>query len=441
MIIRILEEALRRKPRRVLAAVLSVMVGAALAAALLNLSLDLSGKMARELRSYGANILVQPETAAVQLEIGGVSIAPSSARGGIDENDLVMLKTIFWRNNIVGFAPFLSEFVEVGEARAVLTGTWFDKTLSLPQGYTVDSGTAKSQAGAAEDIFQTGVKTISPWWQVEGEWARDEDTEAAMVGAALARKLGLEVDESFSLRYGKRTQVLRISGLITTGGYEEEQIFVSLAMAQRLLGLTKGVDRVLVSALIEPDSALRSDLRGIDPSEMTPEQYAIWYCSPIISAVITQIKEVLPGMEVKPIRQITDAEGAFLKKMSLLMILLSIAALSAAVMAVMTAMTASILERRTEIGLLKSIGADSGQVALLFLSEAGLIGLAGGLAGYMAGLGFAAFIGRQVFSTAVSPQPVLLPVTLVLGLGVALTGSALPVRKALRLDPVILLKR
>lgn len=218
------------------------------------------------------------------------------------------------------------------------------------------------------------------------------------------------------------------------------QIFVPLPTAQALLGLSRGADKVLVSALTLPDDKLRSDLQGLDPAKMTPEQYATWYCSPIMGAVVTQIKEVLPATSVKPIRQIAEAEGVFVSKVGFLATLLTVTALAASALAVMTTMTAVVLERRAEIGLMKAIGADGGQIALIFLSEAGLIGLAGGLLGYLAGLELAGFIGRQVFAAAVALPPVVLPVTLALALGVALLGSAQPVRQAVRLEPVMLLR-
>ncbi|MBI3977085.1 MAG: ABC transporter permease [Chloroflexi bacterium] len=440
MLIRIVGDALRRRTRRAAAALLALTVGTALATALLGISLDITTRMAGELRSYGANILVVPEFAGVELAMGGITIRPPAARGAIDETQLPKLKTIFWRHNVVGFAPFLSAVVEVAGQQVALTGTWFDRPVSLPAGAAVRTSFAGSQQTREAEVFRTGVRSIAPWWQVEGTWAEDRDDGAAMVGRAVARQAGLKVGDAFAVSYAGRVQTLRAVGVVTTGGYEDDQIFVGLPIAQRLLGLSRGADRVLVSALVEPDDRLRPDLRGLDPARMTPEQYATWYCSPIIGAVITQVKEALPGTEVKPVRQIAEAEGAFLSKVALLMALLTLATLAASALAMMTTMTAGVLERRTEIGLMKAIGADGGQIALIFLAEAGVIGLAGGLFGYLAGLGLAGFVGRQVFAAAVVPPLVLLPLALVLALGVALAGSALPVRQAMRLDPVGLLR-
>jgi len=437
---RILREALRRHPRRAVTAVLAVAVGTALATGLLGVSLDITEKMARELRSYGANILVTPRAAGLQLEIGDITISPPNADGRIDENELARLKTIFWRHNIVGFAPFVSGVVRVGDDRAVLTGTWFDKPVTLPAGVAVRTEFAREEKTTEAEVFRTGVRAIASWWQVEGEWASDGDAGMAMVGARVAARLGLRPGRTFKVRYDDRERTLQVAGLITTGGDEEEQIFVPLSTAQRLLGLAFGVDKVLVSALVEPDDKLRSDLRGLDPSEMTPEQYETWYCSPIMAAVLTQIEEALPDTRAAPIRRIADAEGAFLSKIGLLMTLLTVTALLGAALAVMTTMTAAVLERRAEIGLMKAIGADDRQVALIFLSQASLIGLSGGLLGYLAGLWVTAVIGRQVFATAVPLPLVVLPITLFLALAVALAGSVLPVRRATRFHPVVLLR-
>ena len=65
--------------------------------------------------------------------------------------------------------------------------------------------------------------------------------------------------------------------------------------------------------------------------------------------------------------------------------------------------------------------------------------MTGGLLGYLAGMGLTAFIGQQVFAATVSLPPLVLPVTVALALGVALAGSALPVRRAMQFEPAILL--
>jgi len=440
MLLRLLKDTLRRRTRRLLVTVLAVTTGASLAAALLGISLDITGQMGRELRAYGANILASPAGGDLRLEIGGVPVRVSGERVLLDENELVKLKTIFWRHNVMGFAPYLTALAQVNGQTVAVTGTWFEKSLTLPKGAAIRTGFAKTQDASVETTFRTGVKIIAPWWQVQGAWVQDDDLGSAMVGAGLARRMGWQIGDEITATVEDRAARFRIVGLVSTGGYEEDQVFAALPAAQALLGLSRGADRVQISALVEPGSNLRPDLRGLDPSEMTPEQYATWYCSPIMGAVITQIKEVLPNTDVRPIRQISQAEVDFLGKVGLLMTLLTVTALSGSALAVMTAMTASVMERRAEIGLMKAIGADDGHIVLIFLSEAALIGLAGGVAGYGLGLGLAQGLARTVFSVSGAVPPVVLPITLLLALAVALLGSAVPVRQAVRFEPVLLLR-
>jgi putative ABC transport system permease protein len=440
MLLRLLKDTLRRRTRRLLVTVLAVTTGASLAAALLGISLDITGQMGRELRAYGANILASPAGGDLRLEIGGVPVRVSGERVLLDENELVKLKTIFWRHNVMGFAPYLTALAQVNGQTVAVTGTWFEKSLTLPKGAAIRTGFAKTQDASVETTFRTGVKIIAPWWQVQGAWVQDDDLGSAMVGAGLARRMGWQIGDEITATVEDRAARFRIVGLVSTGGYEEDQVFAALPAAQALLGLSRGADRVQISALVEPDSNLRPDLRGLDPSEMTPEQYATWYCSPIMGAVITQIKEVLPNTDVRPIRQISQAEVDFLGKVGLLMTLLTVTALGGSALAVMTAMTASVMERRAEIGLMKAIGADDGHIVLIFLSEAALIGLAGGAAGYVLGLGLAQGLARTVFSVSGDVPPVVLPITLLLALAVALLGSAVPVRQAVRFEPVLLLR-
>ena len=440
MLLRLLKDTLRRRTRRLLITVLAVTTGASLAAALLGISLDITGQMGRELRAYGANILASPAGGDLRLEIGGVPVRVSGERVLLDENELVKLKTIFWRHNVMGFAPYLTALAQVNGQTVAVTGTWFEKSLTLPKGAAIRTGFAKTQDASVETTFRTGVKIIAPWWQVQGAWVQDDDLGSAMVGAGLARRMGWQIGDEITATVEDRAARFRIVGLVSTGGYEEDQVFAALPAAQALLGLSRGADRVQISALVEPDSNLRPDLRGLDPSEMTPEQYATWYCSPIMGAVITQINEVLPNADVHPIRQISQAEVDFLGKVGLLMTLLTVTALGGSALAVMTAMTASVMERRAEIGLMKAIGADDGHIVLIFLSEAALIGLAGGAAGYVLGLGLAQGLARTVFSVSGDVPPVVLPITLLLALAVTLLGSAVPVRQAVRFEPVLLLR-
>jgi putative ABC transport system permease protein len=103
-------------------------------------------------------------------------------------------------------------------------------------------------------------------------------------------------------------------------------------------------------------------------------------------------------------------------------------------------MTTSVIERRKEIGLMKSIGAQNQKIVTLFLLETIFIGIIGGILGYMIGVILSQFIGISVFSTTISPQVIVIPFVLGISIGVSLLASILPVRKAIKVEPAIVLR-
>ncbi len=439
---RLLWKSVRGRTSRMALASGAVAVAAALASALLSVALDIGEKVAKELRAFGANIVVGPKQDALELEIGGLRYATAAQAAYLEEADLPKIKTIFWGYNILGFAPFLSASVDLGEpgTPVLLVGTWFDREVPLPQSprkFTFATGSVR-EVKSEETSFRTGLRAIAPWWRVEGRWVENPRDEA-MLGGALARRLGVGPGDRISLRADRTTRAFRIAGLVRTGGPEEDQVFVDLAAAQALLRLPGKVDRVQVSALVKPDDALA--LRGRrNPQGLPPEEYERWYCSPYIDAVLYQIEEAIPGARAKAVRQVAEAEGAFLGRLTLTMLLVASVAMAAAGLGVMATMTTTVLERRQEIGLMKAIGAEPGQIARQFLVEAGVCGLVGGGLGSGAGLVLARFIGTQVFQAPIVPNPVTVPFVLGLAVFVALLGAVVPTRRAARLDPVVTLR-
>ncbi len=103
---------------------------------------------------------------------------------------------------------------------------------------------------------------------------------------------------------------------------------------------------------------------------------------------------------------------------------------------ILTIMWISVNERTTEIGLAKAIGAGSGQILGLFLLEASLLSLIGGVLGVGIGMGIARIVRLLVPGLPVqTPVPYVLA-ALAVSLVVGLASGALPARRAARLSPV-----
>lgn len=408
MLFRILKNSFLKRPKSVFLVFLSVAMGAAVATAFLGIAGEISHKMALELRSYGANILLEPS--AVE---GG---------GFLREDDLPKIKTVFWKYNITGFTPYLfgvAEFSAGGKKeRGVVSGTWFAKQLEVP----------------GEDPSVQGIRGIAPWWDVQGEWPGGADE--AIVGATLAKRLGLAAGKDLEVAVRGRTHRFRVVGVVTTGGYEEEQLFAPLVTVQELLQQQGKVSRVLVSALTVP----MDDFGKKDPATMSKDEYEKWYCTAYVTSVAKNVEEVMAGSRAKPVWQIASAEGALLKKLNSVMLFLTILALGASATAVSTSLMASMAERSPEIALMKSVGADRFQISAIFIGETLIISVAGGVTGYLFGDQLAEVISRTVFNSTIASPLWLFPTAIVSALVVAIAGSVAPLRRALLIEPVRVLK-
>ncbi|MDP2728440.1 MAG: ABC transporter permease, partial [Dehalococcoidia bacterium] len=223
MLLRLLKETFWRRRQRVAVTVLAIVIGSALATALFAIYADIMDRMAQELRSYGANILVTPKSESLEISIGGTSYNPAQEPSYLEEDSLARLKTIFWRNNILGFAPSLTLAARVGQTGepVAVTGTWFEKDVVIPKGTQIRSTFAQPTKAATDTTFRTGVKKVSPWWRLtEGKWPGEDARNEALLGQSLARRLGLRAGDSVQVGYGSMNRELRISGILTTGGPE-----------------------------------------------------------------------------------------------------------------------------------------------------------------------------------------------------------------------------
>jgi putative ABC transport system permease protein len=435
MLSRILRGSLVRRRRLKLLSLLAVTLGITVATTVGTIGLDVGDKVNRELRSFGANISVTAAADGIRATVGGVDLRPAGAGAYLPQDDLIKLKSIFWRNNIVAFAPFVYVPVEIKGRRAVLVGTWFQKQLQIDKSET----------------FRTGLGLLHPNWIIRGEWPGDGGGSACLMGQRLASLLGAHPGENLVVERapmpatadasreavaGPHSMPIEVRGVLETGGPEDDQIFAPLEIVQAFAGLQGKVRRVEISALTKPQDAFaRSDV-----TRLSPEAFERWYCTPYVSSIAYQIQQSIPGAEAKPVYRVAETEGKILNQVSLLMWILAAAALATAALAVASVMLANVLERRTEIGLYKSLGSTDARVAALFLLEAASVGLAGGVAGFFAGGLLAKRLGSTVFGASTSFQWIILPMAVALALVVTLAGSALPLGRGLRISPATVLR-
>jgi putative ABC transport system permease protein len=442
MFFRLLMESFRRQRRRKLLAGIAILLGTTAVTAMLALATTIGDRIHKELAVYGANIIVYPKTDLLDVKIGGVDVKPATGGSYLKASDLPKLKNIFWANNITGISPELPLQIDgTTPSGALLSasaiGLWFDHAL------TPDPASLK-----------TGAPQLHPWWKIQGAWPQQasngtQDSDA-VIGTILAAKLNLKIGDRLPITLPPangltpgtpRSYTLRVTGIVSTGDDTDKQILLPLSTAQSLAGLPDAVRRVEISARTKPEDAFAR----VNPDTLTPAKREIWYCRPYANSIAYQIREAIPTAQADQLRRVEQSEGNVLNRISGLMWLVSAAALLAAGFAVSAAMATAVLERRGEIGLMRSLGASKSAIALLFYAETGLLAIFTGALGYLVGSGLAAWLGARIFTgdgtTAEAIlNPVLLPVVVALALIVAIAGSTPSIRAALRLDPSAILR-
>lgn len=428
MFFRLLMESFRRQRRRKMLAGIAILLGTTAVTAMLALATTIGDRIHKELSAYGANIIVYPKSDLLDVKIGGADIKPATGGSHLHESDLKKLHTIFWANNITGISPELPLQLNVttpaGETvNAGGLGLWFHHTLTDDPGSLV-----------------TGAPALHPWWKLNGSWPKEHGATAsvadAVIGSALASSLHVKIGDTLPMA---SHVALRITGIVSTGDNIDKQILLPLSVAQSIAGLPDAVSRIEVSARTKPEDAFARK----NPDTLSPEQHEIWYCRPYANSIAYQIREAIPGAQAEQVRRIEQSEGTILARISGLMWLVSAAALLAAGFAVSAAMATAVLERRAEIGLMRSLGASKGSIALLFYAETGLLAVFAGALGYLLGSGLAAWLGARIFTgdtAAAVLNPVLLPVVVALALVVAIAGSTPSIRAALAVNPSTILR-
>ncbi len=407
--------ALVRQKNRFALIALTVALGVSLAAAMLNVMFDVGDKVNQELKAYGANITVTPKNSAVLKDVYGLE----NTSEYLNEADVGKIKTIFWTNNIVAFAPSLAGNLTLADGSEIpAVGTWFEHEMTLPTGET----------------FSTGDIEMKSWWQVSGNYPVEGNNEV-LVGQKLAAAKNIKVGDTIGYKNFDGTQgALKVSGIVTGGGDEDNQLLMDLAVMQKILNLPGKIDSIDVSAITTPENELARKAAA-NPDMLSQQEREIWYCTAYVSAIAYQIEEVIANSSARPVRQIAESEGKILDKTQLLMLLITILSLLSAALGVSNLVSANIMERSRELGLLKAIGATNFGVIILILTEIFIAGCVGGVVGYFLSLGLAQIIGTTVFGSAIANNIVVVPIVTVLMILILLTGSLPAIRMLLSLQP------
>ncbi|MDU6783635.1 ABC transporter permease [uncultured Peptoniphilus sp.] len=417
---RIVKGALFRQKGKMALIAFTVALGASLATSMLNTMLGVGDKVNQELKTYGANINVLPKEASLLDDLYGMQEKEGQVQKYLKESELPNIKTIFWAYNIVDYTPYLNTWVSCNNdsKHTKMVGTWFNNHMNLPTGESVD----------------TGMIRLKNWWEVQGEWLSENDSDSVMLGKIYADRNGFKVGDEIQLKSNNLDKKLKVKGIFSSGSDEDAFIYATLKTAQEFAGVTGVVNKVEVSALTTPDNDLARKAAK-NPLSLTIKEWEVWYCTAYVSAICYQITEVMTDSVAKPIRQVAESEGDILNKTTLLMVLITVLTLIGSGFGISNLITASVMERSNEIGLQKAIGASNGRIISIILVEIILTAIFGTVIGYGVGLLLTQIIGLTVFGSAIAPTAMVVPIVAILIILVTILGSIPAIRYLLNLNP------
>ncbi|EPF27737.1 hypothetical protein HMPREF9195_02237 [Treponema medium ATCC 700293] len=371
MYLKMITSSLIRRRSRMLVALLAIAIGSTVLSGLLTIYYDIPRQMGTVFRSYGANLI----------------FLPAESESKITQEQIGAIKQVIDPEKLVGFAPYIYQSAKVNE-----------------QPYMI----------AATDL--ASAKSNSPYWLIRGDWPHNK--KEVLIGHEISRNIELSVGDTFIVNTPKpngdvTVNECTVSGIVTTGGVEEEFIFMSLEDIKGIIGYDDQFDVIECS---------------IDGNQE--------YLKSIADTVSKQVNGITPRL----VKRVTESQDVVLSKLQALVWIVTIIVLFLTMICVTTTMMAVVAERRKEIGLKKALGASNSSVVKDFMGEAVMLGLIGGILGVVLGYVFADNVSISVFAREVSFPVQLAPFTVIASIIITIVSCLFPVRATVDIDPALVLR-
>ena len=251
------------------------------------------------------------------------------------------------------------------------------------------------------------ARKLNPWWSVSAWPAANGQ---ALVGVRAARVLGAS-DKPFTLSFNGKRVTLQQAGIVRTGAGEDSRVYITLPEFQVWTGL--GPTAIEIAASGTPDE---------------------------VNALLHTLQQALPATDVHAVRQVTEGEANVLGKTRSTLLSSASFIVCTAALCVLATLMGWVFDRRRDFAIMKALGASDGLIAMFVAGEAAALACVGAIAGFAAGIGIAALIGRLNFNAPISPRFSVFPAVLVGALAVTLVATLLPLRLLRRIQPAMILR-
>ena len=369
---------IKRRKGKMLFLVLGLVIGISTVVTLLSITESMTKNIEERLNQFGANIVMVPKSENLSLNYGGIDVGGVSYQvREFDQEKLPGIKTIKNYKNLSIIAPKVLGPVMVNDKNVLLMGVLFEEELAL--------------------------KT---WWhKTSGAFPEKEDE--VMLGSQVATLLGFKQGDTISLS-GTSFKVATI--LKPTGAAEDDAIIASLSSAQKLLGKQGKLSMVEISAFCQ----------GCPISELT-----------------LQIAEKFPDAKVTAMKQAVMSKMQSIDMFRSFSLGISIIVILIGSLLVLVTMMGSVNERTREIGIFRAIGFRRGHVMQIILLEALLLGIIGGILGFVIGnliaYGIIPLVMKDGAFAGINAN--LGIISILMAVALSLLASLYPAFKASNMDP------
>jgi len=388
---------------RMVSGLLAITLGIAVIVGIQSVASVSERAVAIKLDNLGANILVLPQAASVDDYYTADIDAPTFPEDYVERVATSMLP------GVDNLSPKLTRRVKIGAIPVILTGILpANELASKPiwQSAGLDGAELAAACGVSPEV-KAGPSYVDERLQRKAidSLAQTE----VLVGSVAARRLNLTDGGKVTIE-GRTFTTARV--LPETGTIDDDRIFAHLHVVQELLGTGPQVSAI--------------EIMGC--------------CSAISDGLLGKLRNILPDTRITTIGQIVNTQietNRLMAKISL--ILLVIISLVGAI-SIANYMWANVEERKREIGTLLTLGATRGSVYRLFFAKSIVLGILGGLGGYLLGTVSALILGPELAGLKVEPVPIYIVWSLLIAVAIALLGSWYPTYRATRLDPASILQ-
>jgi len=279
--------------------------------------------------------------------------------------------------------------------------------IAVPFAYAVARTPDGRSVVVAGTDFEQAQKLNGSWWSVTA-WPKA--SRDALLGAHAASVLGA-AGKPFDLSFQGRGIRLNPVGTLQTGAAEDSRVYVSLADFAEWTHVPYSTVEISASGSAEK-----------------------------VSAVVHRLGQALPGVDVHPVRQVTEGEANVLGKMRSTLLVTSILIILTATVCVLATLTGWVSDRRRDFALMKALGASGRMLQGFFAAEAAALGAIGAILGFAIGVGVAIWIGQANFHAPVTPRLSVLPIVLAGGIVIALIAAILPISLLRQVQPATILR-